>query len=49
MIIACILSGMAGAILGVGLMACFIAGANEDRYMEKMNGRETQYDDGTEN
>jgi len=39
MIIACILSAL----------ACFIAEANEDRYMEKMNRRETQHDDRTEN
>ena len=34
MIIACLISGSIGACMGVVFMALFIAGANEDRYME---------------
>ena len=39
MIIACILSAMAGAFFGVCIMACFIAGANEDRFIEYEIGK----------
>ena len=48
MLIACLLSAMAGAFLGVCFMACFIAGANEDKNMERLRG-EYQNDDRTEN
>ena len=34
MIIACWISGCIGCFIGVMFMALFIAGANEDRYME---------------
>jgi len=35
MIIACILSAMAGGTLDVFLMACLVAGANADKSMKK--------------
>ena len=43
MIIACLISGSIGACIGVMFMALFIAGANEDRYME-MEARKCQTD-----
>ena len=37
MIIACVLSAMAGAFFGVCIMACFVAAGNADRQMENEN------------
>jgi len=34
MIIACVVSGMIGALFGVCVMACFIVGAAEDKFIE---------------
>lgn len=50
MFVACLLSGMAGAFIGVCFMACFIAGANEDRYMESIRkGKGNENEDRTKN